>query len=157
MPIPRDSLAKLRAVYVARVMAQIAGRENEPAEQVFKNIQVLKGMPAGQLVTMMDTLYGRAMSWNCTNCHRYAPEGNFASDTSANKTRARFMQQMVNDINTVELPKLYKRDPPKVSCVTCHRGYNEPPSDQYLIPERGRPGGLPLPPARGQSGRPPVR
>lgn len=162
MPIPRDSLAKLRAVYVARVMQQIAGHENEPAEQVFKNVQVLKGVPAGQLVTMMDTMYGRAMSWNCTNCHRLAPQGNFASDTSADKRRARFMQQMTNDINNVELPRLYPKDTPKVTCMTCHRGYNEPPNEQYLIPERGKPGGLPLPPARGQSGppagaRPPLR
>src|SRR5689334_188104 len=36
----RDSLTKLRAIYVAQVMKQIAGHENEPAEQVFKNIQV---------------------------------------------------------------------------------------------------------------------
>ncbi|HEX4681607.1 MAG TPA: photosynthetic reaction center cytochrome c subunit family protein [Gemmatimonadaceae bacterium] len=155
MPIPRDSLAKLRAVYVARVMQQIAGRETQPAEQVFQNIQVLKGVPAGQLVRMMDTVYGRSMSWNCTNCHRLAPQGNFASDTSPDKRRARFMQQMTSDINLVQLPKLYPKDTPKVTCMTCHRGYNEPPNDQYMIPERGHPGGLPLPPARGQSGPPP--
>src|SRR4051794_26607921 len=49
-PIPRDSLAKLRAAYVARVMQQIAGRESQPAEQVFQNIQVLKGITAAELV-----------------------------------------------------------------------------------------------------------
>ena len=156
VPIPRDSLAKLRAMYVARVMQQIAGRENEPAEQVFQNVQVLKGITAAQLVHVMDDQYGRAMSWNCTNCHRFAPQGNFASDTSADKRRARFMQQMTNDINNVELPKLYPKDTPRVTCMTCHRGYNEPPNDQYLIPERGKPGGLPLPPPRGQSAPPPA-
>src|SRR5262245_58336656 len=31
----------------------IAGREQEPAGQVFKNIQVLKSMPAGQFIRMM--------------------------------------------------------------------------------------------------------
>src|SRR4051794_2098577 len=42
----RDSLTKLRAVYVAQVMKQIAGHENESADQVFKNVQVLKGITA---------------------------------------------------------------------------------------------------------------
>jgi hypothetical protein len=130
-------------------MQEIAGRENEPAEQVFKNVQVLKGITAAELVHKMDADYATAMSWNCTNCHRLAPQGNFASDTSADKKRARFMQQMENDINTVQLPRLYPKDTPKVSCATCHRGYNEPPAAEYLLPERGKPGGLPFPPARG--------
>jgi hypothetical protein len=143
VPPSRDSLSKLRAVFVAQVMQQIAGRENQPAEQVFKNVQVLKGLTAVQLVHKMDEDYGVALSWNCTNCHRFANQGNFASDTSNNKVRARFMQQMVNDINTTKLPKLYPRDTPRIDCATCHRGYNEPPSPEYLIPERGKPGGLP--------------
>ena len=153
VPPSRDSLAKLRAVYVAKVMQQIAGRENEPADRVFKNVQVLKNLTAGQLVQTMDKVYGTALSWNCTNCHRLANQGNWASDTSANKTRARFMQQMTNEINTAQLPKLYPRDTPTISCATCHRGYNEPPSREYLLPERGKPGGLPLPTRRGGPGR----
>lgn len=153
--IARDSLAKLRAVYVERVMQQIAGHENEAAEHVFKNIQVLKGVSAGQLVRIMDSSYSRAMSWNCTNCHRLAPQGNFASDTSNDKKRARFMQQMTNDINNVELRKLYPKDTPKVTCMTCHRGYNEPPNDRYMLPERGQPGGLPFPLPRPPAGAKP--
>ena len=149
IPPSRDSLTKLRATYVAQVMHDIAGREQEPAEQVFKNVQVLKGITAEQLVNKMDKEYSTPLSWNCTNCHRLANQGNWASDTSADKKRARFMQQMENDINANELPKLYPRDTPKVSCATCHRGYNEPPSAEYLLPERGKPGGVPFPPPRG--------
>jgi hypothetical protein len=147
VPPSRDSTAKLRAVYVAQIMQQIAGRENEPAERVFKNIQVLKGISAAELVQKMDQDYGVALSWNCTNCHRLAAQGNFASDTATDKRRARFMQQMTNDINAVQLPKLYPKDTPHVDCVTCHRGYNEPP-EKLLLPERGKPGGLPLPVGR---------
>lgn len=146
VPPSRDSAAKLRASYVAQVMTSIAGKENQPAEVVFKNVQVLKGITAAQLVQIMDTSYGRAMSWNCTNCHRLAPQGNFASDTSTDKKRARFMQQMTNDLNLVQLPKLYPKDPPKVTCATCHRGYNEPPPGDYLAPERGKPGAPPIKP-----------
>lgn len=156
VPPSRDSLAKLRAVFVAKVMQDIAGRENQPAEQVFKNVQVLKGITAAELVQKMDKEYATAMSWNCTNCHRLAPQGNFASDTSTDKKRARFMQQMQNDINLVQLPKLYPKDTPKVSCATCHRGYNEPAPPDYLIPERGKPGGLPvLPPPGARPAAPP--
>lgn len=156
IPPSRDSLAKLRAVYVAQVMAQIAGRENQPAEQVFKNVQVLKGITAAELVHKMDKDYATAMSWNCTNCHRLAPQGNFASDTSTDKRRARFMQQMQNDINSNQLPKLYPKDTPSVTCASCHRGYNEPPSAEYLLPERGKPGGLPvLAPAGARPSSPP--
>jgi hypothetical protein len=143
IPPSRDSMTKLRAVYVAQIMGQIAGHENEPAERVFKNVQVLKGLTAAELVHKMDEDYGVAMSWNCTNCHRLAAQGNFASDTSNDKRRARFMQQMTNDINSVQLPKLYPKDTPKVDCVTCHRGYNEP-LEKQLIPERGKPGGPPV-------------
>lgn len=148
VPLSRDSLAVLRAAYVAKVMAQIAGRENQPAEQVFTNVQVLKGITAVALVEKMDKEYSVAMSWNCTNCHRLAPQGNFASDTSADKKRARFMQQMVNDINHSELPKLYPTNTPSISCGTCHRGYNDPLAPQFLIPERGKPGGPPAPAGR---------
>ena len=149
LPPPRDSMAKLRAVYVAQVMGQIAGRENDPAEVVFKNVQVLKGITAAALVRKMDEDYGVALSWNCTNCHRLASQGNFASDTATDKRRARFMQQMTNELNTVQLPKLYPKNTPRVDCVTCHRGYNEPP-EKLLIPERGKPGGPPLPTRPGQ-------
>lgn len=151
----RDSLTKLRAVYVAQVMKQIAGHENDPAEQVFKNVQVLKGITAAQLVHKMDKDFGEALSWNCTNCHRLAPQGNFASDTSTDKKRARFMITMTNDINANQLPKLYPKDTPQVTCATCHRGYNEPPPGDYLAPERGKPGAPPIPPPPGGRGGPP--
>jgi hypothetical protein len=151
----RDSLTKLRAVYVAQVMKQIAGHENEPAEQVFKNIQILKGISAAELVHKMDKQFGEALSWNCTNCHRLAPQGNFASDTSTDKKRARFMIQMTNDLNANQLPKLYPKDTPQVTCATCHRGYNEPPPGDYLAPERGKPGAPPAPPPPGGRGGPP--
>jgi rubrerythrin len=156
VPISRDSAAKLRAIYVAKIMQQIAGHENEPAEQVFKNIQVLRGITAVELVHKMDKEYGEALSWNCTNCHRLAPQGDFASDTATDKKRARFMQTMTNDLNRVQLPKLYPKDTPVITCATCHRGYNEPPPGDYLAPARGQPGAPPEPPPpAGRQGGPP--
>ena len=123
-------------------MRSIAGRENEPAERVFKNVQVLKGLTAAQLVHKMDEEYGVSMSWSCTNCHRLNVATAWASDTANDKKRARAMQLMVNDINGGYLPKLYPKDTPKVTCMTCHRGYNEPPGF-FPFPEAGKPGAPP--------------
>src|SRR5262249_61716194 len=56
IPPSRDSLAKLRAAYVATVMASIAGRENQPADQVFKNVQVLKGIRSEEHTSELQSL-----------------------------------------------------------------------------------------------------
>ena len=39
-----------RNPFVAALEKKIAGQENEPAEKVFSNLQLLKGMPAGRLL-----------------------------------------------------------------------------------------------------------
>jgi hypothetical protein len=141
----RDSMAKARAFYVAQVLQSIAGHENEPAERVFKNVQVLKGITAAQLVHKMDEEYGAALSFSCTNCHRLNVATTWASDTANDKRRARAMQVMVNDINHVYLPKLYPKDTPEANCMSCHRGYNEPPKNT-MLPAPGQPGAPPVPP-----------
>jgi len=56
----RDSLtAARRDSGQAMLLRQIAGRENLPAESVFKNIEVMKGVPAGRLVRIMNAGFGR--------------------------------------------------------------------------------------------------
>jgi hypothetical protein len=140
----------LRAAFVEQVMHDIAGRESQPAGQVFKNVQVLKTITAADLVTKMDKEYGEAMGWNCTNCHRLAPQGNWASDTSNNKVRARFMQQMQNDINTravaEALSKGHAKDRLRDVSSRLQRA-----TAAVVSPSRSvaSPGGMPLPPARG--------
>src|SRR6476659_10949418 len=37
---------------LAQIKAEISGKENQPAEQVFKNIQILKGMTAARLLAI---------------------------------------------------------------------------------------------------------
>jgi len=68
------------------VLERIAGHENEPAEQVFKNIQSLKGMPAGRLVRVMNMGYSRALGVGCLHCH-YGPD--YSSDEKRQKRAAR--------------------------------------------------------------------
>lgn len=117
-----DSLAKLRAVRVNEVLASIAGKENQPATAVFKNVQFLKNVTARELIDTMNT-YGRALGWNCTNCH--VPT-DYSSDSKHDKQLARIMQQMTLEINRDQMPKLKSRAPVAVNCMTCHRGVNIP-------------------------------
>jgi len=130
-----DSLAKLRRVQVNLVMASIAGRENEPAGQVFKNVQFSKDMPAGQFVNMMDSTYGRALGWRCENCHVTT---DFSSDSKKDKLRGRIMQQMTNEINATWMPKISPEHPEKATCMMCHRGTNAPKDtvETYRMPPK---------------------
>jgi hypothetical protein len=117
-----DSITAARQVYVKEVMASIAGKENEPAEKVFKNVQLMKTVTAGQLVAAMDQGIGRGTGKGCNDCHVTT---DWASDTLARKKTARTMLGIVNSINTNELPKMGPGrggQPRAISCITCHRG-----------------------------------
>jgi hypothetical protein len=101
----------------------IKGRENEPVEAVFKNIQVLKGLPAGRL---LDTMRGfsSALGTNCKKCH---DTENFASDDKDDKKIARSMIQMTKAINEQYLRTMPGMDQDAaVSCYTCHHGQSHP-------------------------------
>lgn len=115
----------VRRKLVDSILVVIAGRENEPAGTVFKNVKALKDMPAGEFVRQMDTIFGRGLGQTCANCHVIAQ---FDGDTRKNKRIAREMQVMQNNINTMQLPNIKELDEDyqKVSCVTCHMGTAHP-------------------------------
>lgn len=118
----RDSIGTLRAAMTAQLMKEIAGHETEPAGTVFKNVQLLKDMPAGQFLTLMDQGIGKGVGHNCTDCHI---ANQWASDSLNRKKTARIMIDMVGHINNDLLSKLPVRAgqaAPKIACVTCHRG-----------------------------------
>ena len=95
--------------------AQLDGKT---AEQAFKNIQVLKGIPADQVFPTMrfirDSLGGVA----CTFCH---DGDDRASDAKPQKQMARKMIAMEMAIN-----KDTFNGGVAVTCYTCHRGAAEP-------------------------------
>jgi cytochrome c2 len=129
----RDSIGTLRAFTRAQLMKDIAGRENEPAGTVFKNVMVLKDMPAGRFLVLMDSTWGRALGRNCTDCH---VANQWASDSLGRKKTARIMAGMVEAINNEQLTKLPVRpgaQPARISCITCHRGNPGGPG-QALMP-----------------------
>ena len=109
-----------------QIAGAIAGHENEPAEQVFKNIQSLKGMPAGRLLRVMNMGYSRALGVTCMHCHA---EGDFSIDEKRPKRAAREMMAMTKAINEQlrSLKNLEGKPEEKfVNCSTCHRGQVDP-------------------------------
>jgi hypothetical protein len=110
---------------VEAIRKQIAGRENAPAESVYKNIQVLKKMPAGRLLGMMENGMDPALGVNCLHCH---VDGKWDSDEKRPKKVARDMFAMVHTINDsllTRIPNLQSQKP-AVNCTTCHRGQVKP-------------------------------
>ena len=107
------------------VLQKIAGRESAPAESVFKNIKVLKGVPAGRIPRIMNLGFGRSLGVNCSHCH---VAGHWADEDKAQKQIAREMMAMVDTINHVMLPRIknLKSEHPTVTCTTCHRGSRKP-------------------------------
>ena len=110
---------------LAELTRQIAGKENQPAEQVFKNIQILKGIPAGRLLRIMELGYSRSLGVNCTHCHVV---DQWDKDDKPTKPIAREMSKMVQTINNDLLKpiKNLKGPNPVVNCTTCHRGQIKP-------------------------------
>ena len=133
----RDSVnAARRDSGAASVMRSIAGRENQPAESVFKNIKILKGFPAGRLVNIMNMGFGRSLGVSCGFCH---VPGKWDLDDKEQKNTARLMFAMVQTINRdyiAKVPVDSGTPRPAVNCFTCHRGNQRP-----MGPEGGPPPG----------------
>lgn len=110
--------------HVTELLASIAGKENRPAGEVFKNVKLLKDVPAARFLRIMDQGYNRALGAGCDHCH---VEDLWESDDKRAKRAAREMIVMVNNING-QLEKMQEIDntDPAVNCTTCHRGYVKP-------------------------------
>lgn len=107
--------------YISELEKGIAGREKEPSEIVFKNIQILKGIPAGRLLKMMQLGFSKSLGVNCVHCHD--PQA-WESDKKDKKEIARQMWALTENIKK-ELPPITKKKS-LVNCNTCHRGEIEP-------------------------------
>ena len=124
-----DSVQQVNDRFVAAVRRRIAGMEQQPAESVFKNIQLpnLKRVPAQTFVTIMDVGYARALGVTCAHCHVTT---DFSSDDKRPKRAAREMAVMHFGINQqlLKMENLATQPPEKrfINCATCHRGSIHP-------------------------------
>jgi photosynthetic reaction center cytochrome c subunit len=103
---------------LAKVLQQQPAQEIKRAEQVYKNIQVFKGIPASDLEPTMTFISG-SLGVKCNYCH----VNSFAKDDKQTKQTARQMIGMVFDLNKGSF-----NGEKAVSCYTCHRGKPQPVS-----------------------------
>jgi hypothetical protein len=99
------------------------GPQEKTAEQVYKNIQVLTGLPASELDGVMYFM-SATMGVGCTHCHTNSWE----SDEKTTKIATRRMIVMTRAINKESFS-----GNPAITCYTCHRGQHNteplPPID----------------------------
>ncbi|HEY1271728.1 MAG TPA: c-type cytochrome [Terriglobales bacterium] len=120
---------------VAEVLKQIAGKEDQPAGAVFKNIQRFAGVPAARMLKIMQFGFSNSLGVSCAHCH---VSGQWDKEDKPAKQVARDMGQMVQTINNDLLKNIknLKSPNPVVNCTTCHRGQVKPALD--LNPGAGK-------------------
>jgi photosynthetic reaction center cytochrome c subunit len=121
--------------------------EGQTAVQQFKNIKVLKDIPAGQLVPSMQFM-AASLGVECEFCH---VEHQMEKDDKKPKEVARKMIGMELEINEENFDKRVE-----VTCYTCHRGAAKPVSVPAILADGAKamrapespetePGNLPRP------------
>lgn len=98
-----------------------------------KNLQVLpKDISGPQLIATMRG-FTKALGVECSFCHAMDPQTHrpdFASDAKPDKTTARTMMRMTEEINAKYLSTVHDPDAAPdqktVTCGTCHRGQSMP-------------------------------
>ena len=108
---------KAQAPHAAPGPVSPANASDKKAEEQFKNIQVLKGIPAEQLIPTMQFITA-PLGVECEFCHE--PKA-FEKDDKKTKQTARKMMEMMFAINKDNF-----EGHREVTCYSCHRG-NAPP------------------------------
>jgi photosynthetic reaction center cytochrome c subunit len=96
------------------------------AEEQFKNIQTLKGIPADQLIPAMQFI-AASLGVECEFCH---VEGAFEKDDKKPKQTARKMMEMMFAINKESF-----EGHREVTCYSCHRGSIDPVGTPLVMGE----------------------
>lgn len=137
-PAPFD-----QAKALAELRKSIQGKEDQPADDVFMNIKVYKGVTAERLLRIMEFGFSQSLGVPCTHCH---VPGQWDADDKGAKETARAMSAMVTAINTEYLKKIPTLNGanPSVNCTTCHRGQKRPALEMPAPP----PTPVPAPPAQ---------
>jgi hypothetical protein len=135
----RNSVLACTTLFVALALAIVAARAQNPqtapptagatqdgapvgaktASQQFKNIQILKDVPADQIIPAMQFI-SASLGVECEYCH---VEHAFDKDDKKPKVTTRKMMEMMFNIN-----KETFEDQREVTCFTCHQGGAHPAS-----------------------------
>ncbi len=127
-------LSFIASLAVARgqsIPAQVpASAAPKLAEEQFKNIQALKGIPADQLIPAMQFI-AASLGVECEHCH---VEHAFEKDDKKPKVTARKMINMMMAINKDNF-----EGHREVTCYSCHRGSADPVGTPIIVDEEPKP------------------
>jgi photosynthetic reaction center cytochrome c subunit len=115
--------AKMKAAFTQTSVTDLsspaasASSSSKATEEVFKNIRVLKDIPADQLISAMQFM-SSSLGVECSYCH---VQDHFEKDDKKPKQTARNMMQMVASINknSFEMQRA-------ITCYSCHHGSIKP-------------------------------
>ncbi len=119
------------AMLVSGARGQSAFAGSKTAVQQFKNIQVLKDIPADQLIPAMQFITA-SLGVECQFCH---VEGAFEKDDKKPKVTARKMIEMMIIINQDNFD-----GPREVTCYSCHWGSTDPVATPLVMTAESKPG-----------------
>jgi hypothetical protein len=134
-PTTPEAIKQLNEDSVATLSKQIAGKEDQPSEAVFKNIKILTGVPAGRLLLIMQIGYSKSLGVSCVHCH---VPGQWDKDDKPPKQITRDMSKMAHTIIFDLLRNIdgVKDRNPIVNCTTCHRGQLKPALNMDEAPKK---------------------
>jgi len=122
--------------FLATALCAVAQAQSpQLSEQVFKNIQVLKGIPVSEFMETMG-FFSASLGVNCTYCHVQEAGGNWAkyADDNAHKQMARRMVLMMQSMNKANFGGRRA-----LTCYSCHRGDERPRTTPSLADLYGPP------------------
>ena len=124
------AIRRARAQSAAPARSAPDGEPKKASEQ-FKNVQVLKDIPADQLIPAMQFITA-SLGVECGFCH---VEGAFEKDDKKPKVTARKMMEMMFAINKDNF-----EGHREVTCYSCHRGSTDPVGTPLVMAEAAMPG-----------------
>lgn len=122
---------------VERHLSPVATAGEKPlmAEQVFKNVQLLKGISVKEFMETMG-FFAAATNKTCTTCHGDESGGSWEryADDPPQKQTARKMMIMADALN-----RTYFGGKREVTCYSCHRNAERPKVTPILAEQYGTP------------------
>lgn len=128
------TIAGFGLLAAATARAQPPAARAPLAEEVFRNVQVLRGLPVNEFMGTMG-IFSASLGMSCEDCHRSGDSSwaNYATE-SPRKQMARAMVTMMATIN-----KQHFGGRQVVTCFSCHRGADRPKATPNLATLYGAP------------------
>ena len=130
-----SKITLVSAAFVVNMFGQATTPRPQMAEDVYKDIRLLKGMPVDQFLDTMG-FFSASTNLNCIDCHGTAAGGDWSryADDAPKKTIARRMIAMVQELNRTNFG-----GGRVVTCYTCHRGDMNPQGTPSLAIQNSAP------------------